>query len=148
MRWIESKIDPSFSFTVMSQSEKDILETIVEHPEAARDDKKLAELSNKSLKSVKRFKKKNVDLLAPAIEYVSKRYFFDIWSSLIRRAMKDEDVKAKELFFKALRILKEEAPPEILQIFNITNNYAQKEFLSDGDIDKILEGHGPLELKL
>ena len=59
--------------------------------------------------------------------------------------MKDEDVKGKELFFKALRILKEEAPPEILQIFNITNSYNQQNVISNSDIEKILSGHNPME---
>jgi hypothetical protein len=147
MRFIESKIDPSFSLTVLSQAEKDIIEALVEHPEVINNTQKWAEFSGRSTKAVQRFKKLNSKLLAPAIEYATKKYFLEIWASLIRRARKDEDVKGKELFLKALRLLKEEAPPEILQIFNITNNYSPKDYLSDGDIDKILEGQGPLELK-
>lgn len=146
MRFIPSKIDPSYSLTVLSRAEKDIIQALVEHPEVIRDNVKWAELSGRSTKAIQRFKKLNSALLAPAIEYATKQYFLEIWLSLIRRARKDDDVKGKELFFKALRILKEEAPPEILQIFNITNNYAQKEFLSDGDIDKILSGNGPMEM--
>jgi len=145
MRFIESKIDPSYSLTVLSRAEKDIIEALVEHPEVINDCKKWAELSGRSTRAITRFKKLNSQLLAPAVEYATKKYFLEIWASLIRRAKKDEDVKGKELFFKALRILKEEAPPEILQIFNITNTYNQQNVISDADIDRILAGHNPLE---
>jgi hypothetical protein len=145
MRFIESKIDPSYSFYSLSKAEQDCIDTIIEHPEVARDDVRWAELAGRSVKSVKRFKKNNPQILAASIEYATKKYFFEIWASLIRRARKDEDVKGKELFFKALRILKEEAPPEILQIFNISNTYNQQNVISDSDIEKILSGHNPLE---
>lgn len=145
MRIITNRYDPNDTFGVMSKKEKHIAEYLFENPQAVMDARKWAEGAGVSVDSVRRFKKRLPELIGPCVEYMTKQCFLPIWFSLLRRAMKDEDIKAKELLMKSLRILKDEAPPEILAIFNITNNYQQKEFLDDVSIDKILQGHGPME---
>ena len=132
-------------FAVLSPKEKHIGEVLFEHPEVAWDVKKWAETAGCSTHSIRRFKKRLPELIGPIVEYTTKQCFLPVWFSLLRRASKDEDVKAKELLMKCLRVLKDEAPPEITQIFNITNSYNQQNIISDADIDRILAGHNPME---
>lgn len=145
-----NRFDPNDkgSFAVLSKKEKHIAECLFEHPEVSWDPKKWAELAGCSIDSIRRFKKRLPELIGPIVEYSTKQCFLPIWFSLLRRAMRDDDIKGKELAFKTWRILKEEAPPEVLQVFNIINNYQQQEIPSDLDIDRILAGYSQVkELK-
>ena len=72
MRFIESKIDPSYSLTVLSRAEKDIIEALVEHPEVINDCKKWAELSGRSTRAITRFKKTELSIIGPGCRVCNK----------------------------------------------------------------------------